>query len=470
MARGNRIFVGQRVRELRLESRLDQPAMARLLGISVPYLSQLENDDRPLTARVKAALAAAFPLDWSSFDERPEEQLLGAFNWALANPGHGSPPPAPERAERLHLHYPDFAARYVELHHALRQAEQRLAIMEEAIATETRASPRTPWAQVSDWFHGTANYIHALDTAAEDLSLALKLEPDDRTARLINALSSRHLCETVLAETEPHLLRALSPDGKRLTINASLPATSTTFHLACQLMQFELSDQMDEIVDQAGVEHPAARHLLMLALVNYAAGALLMPYGAFRQAARVMRNDVDALSSKFGTSFEQSCHRLSTLQRPGQRGVPFYFYRVDIAGNITKRRSATRLEFARYGGACPLWSAHDAVARPDETILQFAEMPDGIRYLSIARGIAKPLAGAHQHTRRYAIVLGCEATHAANFIYADAMDLAAESPDPIGPTCRLCPRSGCAHRAFPPLDRAIHIEQGVRRIVPYGID
>ena len=135
MARGNRIFVGQRVRELRLEIRLDQPAMARLLGISVPYLSQLENDDRPLTARVKAALAAAFPLDWSSFDERPEEQLLGAFNWALANPGHGSPPPAPERAERLHLHYPDFAARYVELHHALRQAEQRLAIMEEAIAS-----------------------------------------------------------------------------------------------------------------------------------------------------------------------------------------------------------------------------------------------------------------------------------------------------------------------------------------------
>jgi len=468
MARGNRIFVGQRVRELRLESRLDQPAMARLLGISVPYLSQLENDDRPLTARVKAALAAAFPLDWSSFDERPEEQLLGAFNWALANPGHGSPPPAPERAERLHLHYPDFAARYVELHHALRQAEQRLAIMEEAIATETLAAPRSPWAQVGDWFHGTANYIHALDTAAEDLSLILGLT--EGATALIDALISRHRCETVLAETEPHLLRALSPDGKRLTINASLPTASQTFQLACQLMQFELSDQIEEIVSQAGVDHPAARHLLMLALVNYAAGALLMPYGAFRQAARSLRNDVDQLSRQFGTSFEQSCHRLATLQRPGQRSVPFYFYRVDLAGNITKRRSATRLEFARYGGACPLWSAHDAVARPDDTIFQFAEMPDGVRYLSIARGIAKPLAGAGQQARRYAIILGCEASHAANFIYADAMNLAAESPDPIGPTCRLCPRSACAHRAFPPLDRSIHIEQGVRRIVPYGID
>ncbi|MBB5986388.1 transcriptional regulator with XRE-family HTH domain [Sphingobium sp. B1D3A] len=136
MSRGTRLFVGQKVRQLRLDNRMDQKAMARLLDISVSYLSQLENNDRPLTAKVKAALASAFPLDWSAFDERQEEQLLGAFNWALANPGLGSPPPDPERAERLHLHYPDFAARYVELHHALRQTQERLAMMEEAIASD----------------------------------------------------------------------------------------------------------------------------------------------------------------------------------------------------------------------------------------------------------------------------------------------------------------------------------------------
>ena len=144
MARGNRLFIGPKVRQLRLDNRMDQKAMAATLGISVSYLSQLENDDRPLTAKVKAALASAFPLDWSSFDERQEEQLLGAFNWALNDPATGTSPPDPDRTERLHLQFPDFAARHVDLHHALRQTRERLAMMEEAIGAECRAGRPIP--------------------------------------------------------------------------------------------------------------------------------------------------------------------------------------------------------------------------------------------------------------------------------------------------------------------------------------
>lgn len=444
--------------------------MAQLLGISVSYLSQLENDDRPLTAKVKAALASAFPLDWSAFDERPEEQLLGAFNWALGDPATASPPPDPERAERLHLQYPDFAARYVELHHSLRQTQERLAMLEEAIAGEAAPAARAPWETVRDWFHQAGNYIHELDVAAEDLSATLGLAGGDTGARLASALAERHGCRSVFDEADRTALRHYDAGERMLTVNAALPAPSRAFQLANQLMRFELGEAMARITHEAQLGDRVADELLLLGLTNYAAGALLMPYGRFRDSARALRHDIDPLSRAFGVSFEQACHRLSTLQRPGQRGIPFFFCRVDMAGNITKRHSATRLQFARFGGACPLWGVHEAVAIPDRIVVQLAEMPDGVRYVSMAKGLVKPSGSYARAPRRYALALGCEIDHAANFIYADGLRLHDEAAaTPIGPSCRLCPREGCDQRAFPPLDRSIHIDPDRRGIVPYGI-
>ncbi len=470
MARGTRLFVGQKVRQLRRDGRMDQAAMAKLLGISISYLSQLENDARPLTAKVKAALAAAFPLDWSAFDERQEEQLLGAFNWALANPGLGSSPPNPERAERMHLHYPDFAARYVELHHTLRQTQDRLAMAEQAIAGETAPTARTPWERVSDWFHEAGNYIHDLDGMAEDLHEMLGLTGASNEARLVTALHERHACTSRLSETDATTLRAYDPASRTLTVNPALPAASRAFHLAHQLMRLEAGAQMNTIARAAQLDDPTAEQLLLLALANYAAGALLMPYGAFRDSARNLRHDIDPLARAFGVSIEQACHRLSTLQRPGQRGIPFFFCRVDMAGNVTKRHSATRLQFARFGGACPLWAVHEAVAIPDRVMVQLAEMPDGVRYVAMARGLVKPSGSFARPPRRYALMLGCEIAHATHVIYADGLNLTDEAAaTPSGPACRLCPREGCDQRAFPPLDRPIRVEQNRRGIVPYSI-
>lgn len=360
--------------------------MARLLGISVPYLSQLENDERPLTATVKAALARAFPLDWSAFDDAEEEQLLAAFNWALADPGHAIPPPDPERIERLHLQYPEFAARHVDLHHRLRRAEERLAMMEDAIGGVSPA--RLPWEQVQDWFHAQSNYIHDLDCAAEEAAETLAL--------------------------------------------------------------------IDAIARDAALADPLAEALLRADLTGYAARAATMPYARFRAAARETRHDIDALAARFGTGIEDVCQRLATLQRPGLRGLPVFFCRVDRAGNITRRHSATRLGFARFGGSCPLWIAHEAATTPGRTHVQLAEMPDGSRTITMARGIG-----------HHAVVLGCEKEHAASFVYADGLPLADEAAaTPIGPACRLCPREGCSARAFPPADRPFRIDAESGRIVP----
>ena len=216
---------------------------------------------------------------------------------------------------------------------------------------------------------------------------------------------------------------------------------------------------------------PGADRLLAVGLGNYAAGALLMPYAPFREAAREVRHDIDRLARRFGVSFEQACHRLSTLQRPGLRGIPFFFCRVDMAGNITKRHSATRLQFARFGGACPLWIVHEAVAIPDRILVQLAETPDGVRYVSMAKGLVKPSGSFERSPRRYALALGCEAAHADEFVYADGLDLASpHRMEKIGVSCRLCPRPDCDQRAFPPSDRAILVDPDQRGIVPYRIN
>lgn len=207
-----------------------------------------------------------------------------------------------------------------------------------------------------------------------------------------------------------------------------------------------------------------------MGLSNYAAGALLMPYEPFRRKARRLRHDIDQLAEEFGTSFEQTCHRLSTLQRPDAKGAPFFFCRVDMAGNITKRHSATRIQFARFSGACPLWVVHEAVAILDRILVQLAETPDVQPYVSMAKGLVKPSGSCKRAPRRYAVALGCEADHSGEFIYADGMDTTdAAMAAPIGISCRICPREDCDQRAFPPSDRAISVDPDRRGIVPYEL-
>jgi hypothetical protein len=442
-----------------------------MLGISVSYLSQLENDDRPLTAKVKAALAAAYPVDWAAFDDHEGEQLLGAFVHALGQPDVAGAPMEPERIEKLHLQFPEFAARYVDLHRAYRQSNERLNMVEEAIANDMTAHARMPWEAVRDWFHDSGNYVHELDCLAEDVRTSLGLLDRADEADLVAALGALHGTRVDVDEIRGSALRIYDAQKNRLLINAALPQESRKFLMAHQIMKAAAAQQIAVVVSRAAIETPGANRLLEVGLANYAAGALMMPYQRFRETAREVRHDIDQLARRFGVSFEQACHRLSTLQRPGMRGIPFFFCRVDMAGNITKRHSATRLQFARFGGACPLWVVHEAVAIPDRILTQLGETPDGVRYVSMAKGLVKPSGSYARAPRRFAVALGCEVEHAANFIYADGLQLHDEAAAaPIGVTCRLCPRQGCDQRAFPPTDRPIRVDPDNRQVVPYSIE
>ncbi|MFA6113203.1 MAG: short-chain fatty acyl-CoA regulator family protein [Sphingomonas sp.] len=461
MSRAPRLYAGEQLRTLRRTAGLNQAAMAARLGISVSYLSQLESGDRPLTPSVTAALRRRHP--GALIESEAPAMRLSGLTAALADPIL-PPAPPPEAIERLAEERPEIADRIIALHAAVRAAEERLQIVEESMTSGiSGAGARMPWEAVRDWFHIAGNYVDPLDRAAEALAEQLGPEESALIARLAD-----HGITIVATADEAAPLRSLDRQRGRLTLNGAMPPESRRFLIAHQLVAIEFADTILEIVEGASVSSIEARNLLRIGLANYAAGALTMPYARFRATARQMRHDIDRLCRRFGVSFEQACHRLSTLQRPGAEGIPFYFCRVDMAGNITKRHSATRLQFARFGGACPLWIVHEAVAIPDRIVVQHAETPDGVRYVSMAKGLVKPSGSFTRSPRRYAVTLGCEAEHAADFVYADALDRTAP-PIPIGISCRLCPRDDCDQRAFPPADRDIAVDPDLRGTVPYRV-
>jgi XRE family transcriptional regulator, fatty acid utilization regulator len=461
-----RIFAGERLKALRAERGLNQSAMGELLAISTSYLSQLENDDRPLTPALVERLARAFPLDWREIGAGEAETRLAALREASADPLFAEPLDAAQLA-RFAEQQPMLADRFVALHEAYRRAGQRLAMVDEALASDSSSLSRLPWEEVRDWFHLAGNYVDPIDRAAEALAARLGgVSP-------ASAAIEDHLKQALsisLIYTGATGLRSFDAEMGHLTIDPGQPAESRRFQLAHQLAALALKDEIAAVVEAAALKSAASRQLLFVGLCNYAAGALLMPYRRFRSEARSVRHDIDRLAQLFGTSFEQTCHRLSTLQRDEAKGVPFFFCRVDMAGNITKRHSATRLQFARFGGACPLWIVHEAVAIPDRILVQLAETPDGVRYVSMAKGLVKPSGRYDRLPRRYAVALGCEAEHASEFVYADGLDLQASSAAArIGISCRICPRGDCDQRAFPPSDRPISVDPDNRGVVPYKL-
>ena len=239
------------------------------------------------------------------------------------------------------------------------------------------------------------------------------------------------------------------------------------------MLQMALISQdklLEATLDFAKFQSDEARAIAKIGLANYFAGASLMPYAAFLTAAQEYRHDLELLSNRFGASIEQVAHRLSTLQRPGAKGIPFFFVRVDQAGTITKRHSATRLQFARFGGACPLWNVHRAFETPGHFLRQLAETPDGVRYISLARDVSKSGGSFGAPVRRYAIALGCEVRHAEALVYADNLDINnASAYEPIGISCRICERKNCHQRSVPPLERRLSIDAHTRGTLPYEV-
>lgn len=461
-----KLFLGGRLKRLRRELGLTQSRMAEDLDVSPSYLNHLERNQRPVTAQVLLRLAEAYDLDLRALsaeqDHAAEADLAEVFADLLfrdlAIPRH-------EIAELAHAS-PGVADAIVRLY----QSWSGLRRAPTALTEEAAELAVTPADWVRDYVQAQRNWWPELDDAGETIAAELPAEDASEVFfALRDRLKSKHGVgvRTVPAEVLPESTRRYDHHRRRLMLSELLGASGRTFAVAYQLALIEGAELLAAALERAAPPDAPTRRLLKVTLANTLAAAILMPYGRFREAAESSGYDLGLLKARFGVSFEQACHRLTTLSRPSARGVPFFMMRVDHAGNVSKRFAGGAYPFSRFGGACPRWNVHASFRSPGRILTQVVETPDGQRWFTLARTVKRSAAVAGVDGDDLAVGLGCELKHAAKLVYAQGLDPARPPVTAIGPTCRLCPRVGCPQRAAPPVDRTLMVDDFSKSISPY---
>jgi predicted transcriptional regulator/transcriptional regulator with XRE-family HTH domain len=463
-------FVGTRLRQLRTERGFSQVTLAKQLDISASYLNQIEHDVRPLSVAVLTRITEVFGVDTTFFSSQDDTRLVAELREVVLDQDVGADADVEELSDLVASH-PSLARAMVNMHRRYRNTTAQLAL-----ATEDRFADGSgsgaiskPHEEVRDHFYERQNYLDELDRAAEDLATKLRSHRGDFSGEISKRLRTLYDVQVVeRIDLGENVLHRFDAKTRLLEISPRLSGGQKVFRFAAELAYFECGDLIRRMVDEGDFTTDESRSLASLGFANYFAAATVLPYAHFHDMAETFRYDIERLSAFYSISYETICHRLSTLQRPSLRGVPFSFVRVDRAGNMSKRQSATGFHFSSSGGTCPLWNVYETFAYPGKIMTQIAEMPDGRRYLWIARTVERRAARYGEPGKTFAIGLGCEVRHGSRLVYADGLDLGdTASATPIGAGCRVCERDNCPQRAFPPLGKALDINEHRSSVSPY---
>lgn len=446
-------MIGPRLRQMRREHKQTQAEMARALGVSTSYVNLLENNQRSLSVKLLMALADTYNVDWRDLINDETSNQLAELRAMFRDPVFGVDPPDIQEL-RAAL---DHAPRFVEL--ALGLYRNHRATLDRMMRLGSERMPEgvtasTPETVIHDFFRDHSNYFEPLEKAAEKLRASEPCDPDEVYIMLKTRLKKHHGIQvhSTSVDDMPEALRDYDADAGVVQLSEALDHQNRTFQLAHVLCLVEFAGVLRKLTADFEIDSQAGVARCHVELANYFAAAVLMPYKLFHEAAEATHYDIDRLVAMFGVSFEQVCHRLTTLQRDGARGVPFFFLRVDKAGNVSKRFNSTSFNLAEYGGACPVWNIHSTFAVPGRFFPQFVELPDGDKFFTISRTADRPVINRDTQDHRLALALGCELRHAHRLGYTARFNLEDERLfSPIGINCHLCPRQACPQRAHRPL-------------------
>jgi predicted transcriptional regulator len=460
MAENRPLYLGPRLRRLRRELGLTQQGMAADLAISPSYVALLERNQRPVTADMLLRLARTYRLDMAEIAGDEGEDYARRLAEVLRDPIFAD-------IDLPRLEVADLAMSFPGISEALLRLHQAYVREAQALAEQRSAGPgvdeNEPVREAQRFLAANRNYFHVLDTRAEDLAAEIENAGGATQWLAGKGVRVRFLPPSVLVDS----LRRFDRHNQQLLIADTLDAASRAFQIATHIAHSVLRAEIKQAIRAESFSSRTAAALLLRALAGYAAAAIVMPYTAFARAVEQRGYDIDALCALFGASFEQVAHRLTTLQRPGDERVGFFFIRVDEAGNVSKRLDGAGFPFAAHGGGCPLWTVHQVFRRPGEIVTQWLELPGGERFFSIARTVRGGATGHGAPRVLRAVALACAAEHAGRLVYVDKADPARERPTPIGVTCRLCQRAECTARSVPPIGRDVLADEYRRAAQPY---
>ncbi len=467
-------MVGQRVRRLRRERGLTQAQMAERLGVSTSYLNLIERNQRPVTVQFLLKLGQVFDIDLQRFAADDEARVFALLTEVFSDPLYARHELATQDIRDMAASSPLLGEAVFTLYRAYREllantmsgAEQLSDRPHEPIA----ALAPFPGEEAQDFFQANDNYFGALEEAAEGLWKDAQFDKDTLEESLKQHLERTHAIKVKILphEVMDDTVRRFDRHGRRILLSEVLAPAGRTFQLAYQTALLSLGEPIDRLIEGSNNSSPEARRVLRIGLANYVAGALVMPYERFHEAALALRYDIDRLTQRFQASVEQVAYRMTTLQKPGAKGMPLFFVRMDCAGNVSRRYSAAGFHFARFGGLCPRWGIHRTFRTPGETRVEVVQMPDGATYFTVARLVERPGAGHAMPSQQFVVALGCDIAHAGQMVYSDRVALNASNlATPIGVNCRLCDRIDCNRRAFPPLNRRLVIDENHLGFAPY---
>ena len=465
--------LGVVVRRLRRGQSLTQRDLADKLDISVAYINLIENNRRSITVPILLKVAKLFNIELSEltndYNKQLNSDLMDIFSDNIF-----------EEHELKNNDIKDFCVNSPIVGDAVRTlydkylqnkkdlgelADQMISVKQEI--SDTVGSEKSSADFISDMLQSNNNYFSDIEEISEKEAPAIDLDNGNRLRSMIDFLEKKFSIKIKFEEEnlQNNFVKKYIAEKKILKISNALSRESKEFLIAHQLGLIIGKDSIEAKLEKEGITDNNTLALGKTVLANYFASCLLMPYDNFLKYSKKHRYDIDMLSNRFETSFEQVCHRLTTLQKPGNEGIPFHFMRVDIAGNVSKRFSLSGLKIPRYSVACPRWNVYSAFLNPGKIKVQLSKMLDGKTFVCLARTVSKRIGDYRSPETFFSIGLGFDISHSKDCIYADNLD--EKYSVPTGLSCRTCERENCRQRAFPPIHKNLKFNENVRGLSGY---
>ena len=477
----SKIKIGAKIRRLRRDAEKTQAQLAGQMNISASYLNLIEHNHRKVTVAMLLKLSEIFNLELADLADGDESQLLSDLMEVLSNDMFEDLDLTNIDVRELVSASPNAGKALLLLHDAYHKTIIDARSMAAKIIDEdgdndqfSSFSIATASDQISDFFQNNNNYFQDIEDEAIRIGREINIISTQSNDILVDYLKAAHEVHVAIRQTptEEIFHRRYDPSHKILELSIMSSASNRNFQLAHQIGLLSAKPVIDMLIMEANIRDKSAISLARIALANYFAAALLMPYDQYITDARNLRYDIEYLQHQYNVSFEQAAQRLSSLNAPNNKGIPLHFLRIDMAGNISKRFSLSGLPIPRHGTACSKWNIYSAAINPNFNInhikVQLSRLHDGTEFLCIAKTIRKGGIGFGVEENFLTIGLGCNATHANGMVYFDNLNIGGKHKyTEIGVSCRICDRQNCIKRAFPPMHNRFHIDENQRGASPY---